>query len=82
MWALLVTWAVVQSGAYQDMWLISNPVFTTQEDCMQYGMVFREQIYKDAMQEFNTSELPNTLFCVDEAAIDFLNKKGVQIEQL
>ena len=81
MWTILVTWAAV-NGAYQDMWLVTDPVFYSQESCQAYGQAYRQQIYEDAMAEFNTTAIPNKMYCLDEAARDFLHKKGVQVEQL
>ena len=80
MWSILVAWALV--GEFQDMWLVQSPVFPSQEACMAYGRVYQEKIIEDAMREFMTDELPAKLYCIDEEAIDFLNKKGFQIEQL
>lgn len=81
MWTILVTWAVI-NGTYQDMWLVVDPVFYSQESCSAYAQAYRQQIYEDAMSEFSTTVQPNKMYCVDEAARDFLQKKGVQIEQL
>jgi hypothetical protein len=81
MWTILVTWAAI-NGTYQDMWLVTDPVFYSQESCLAYGQAYRQQIYEDAMVEFNTAVLPNKMYCLDEAARDFLQKKGVQVEQL
>lgn len=81
MWTILVTWAAI-NGTYQDMWLVTDPVFYSQESCLAYGQAYRQQIYDDAMLEFNTAVIPNKMYCLDEAARDFLHKKGVQIEQL
>ena len=80
MWSILVTWALIDG--FQDMWLVQSPVFANQEACMAYGRVYQEEIIEDAMREFMTDKLPERLFCIDEAAIDFLNKKGFQVEQL
>jgi len=83
MWTLLVTWAVVQSGmAYQDMWMIENPVFTSRDACVTYGQLNRQQIINDAMREFETTKLPDKLYCIDEKAREFLIKKGYKVEQL
>ena len=80
MWSILVAWALVDG--FQDMWLVQSPVFPSQEACMAYGRVYQEKIIEDAMREFMTDELPEKLYCIDQAAIDFLNKKGFQVEQL
>ena len=80
MWSILVTWALIDG--FQDMWLVQSPVFPNQETCMAYGRVYQEEIIEDAMREFMTDKLPEKLYCIDEAAIDFLNKKGFQVEQL
>ena len=37
------------------MWLVTDPVFYSQEACMAYGREYRQQIYEDAMDEFNTT---------------------------
>ena len=81
MWTILVVWAVVDNS-FQDMWLVTDPVFYSQEACVAYGREYRQQIYEDAMDEFYTTVQPETLYCVDEPARDFLHKKGVQVEQL
>jgi len=82
MWTLLVTWAVIESGMYQDMYIISDPVFYSQEACIAYGTLNREQIFQDAMDAFPTSEKPESLYCLDEAARNFIAKKGYKVEQL
>ena len=80
MWSILVAWALFDG--FQDLCLVQSPVFPSQEACMAYGRVYQEKIIEDAMREFMTDELPEKLYCIDEAAIDFLNKKGFQVEQL
>ena len=81
MWTILVVWAVVDNS-FQDMWLVTDPVFYSQEACLAYGREYRQLIYEDAMDDFYTTVQPTTMYCVDEPARDFLHKKGVQVEQL
>jgi len=80
MWSILVTWALV--GSFQDMWLIQNPVFVDQQSCIAYARTNRAKIYEDAMRDFGTFVIPDKIYCVDEAGVDFLNKKGYKVEQL
>ena len=53
----------VVDNSFQDMWLVTDPVFYSQEACLAYGREYRQQIYEDAMDEFYTTVQPTTMLC-------------------
>ena len=79
MWFLVAIMTLVYNGDEKDLFIWSNPTFSSSQECLDYVKEYPQDIYEHLKKEFPADKL-DRLLCVEEEKLKKFMKDS-QAEQ-